>query len=223
LPKVATNPENTLDPAVAATVVPIPPPEAFAAQAAISGMAGYHALCAQAEADYEGFWAERAREQLSWSKPFSTVLNERDAPFFTWFEDGELNASYNCLDRNVEDGKGNKVAIRFEADDVAVTTVTYHELLAKVCRLANGLQSLGVTRGRSRRHIYAYGDVDRRHRRDAGLRPHRRDPSVVFGGLSSATTCRRHAPARSCAGCCARSPRARPSHRTLDPREPGHP
>ena len=98
--------ENT----VAAAVAAIRPSEAFASRAAISGMAAYRALCAQAETDYEGFWAERAREQLSWSKPFSTVLNQRDAPFFTWFEDGELNASYNCLDRNVENGNGDKVA-----------------------------------------------------------------------------------------------------------------
>jgi acetyl-CoA synthetase len=175
--------ENTVDAAVAPAVVAIPPPESFAAQAAISGMAAYRALCAQAEADYEGFWAERALEQLSWSKPFSTVLNERDAPFFSWFEDGELNASYNCLDRNVENGKGDKVAIRFEADDGAVTTVTYHELLAKVCRLAQGLRSLGVTKG-DRVVIYMAMSIEGIVAMQACARIGATH-SVVFGGFSA--------------------------------------
>jgi len=175
--------ENTVNPAVAATEAAIPPPKEFAAQAAISGMAAYRALCDQAEVDYEGFWAARAREQLSWSKPFNAVLNERDAPFFTWFEDGELNASYNCLDRNVENGKGDKVAIRFEADDGAVTTVTYRELLAKVCRLANGLQSLGVTQG-DRVVIYMAMSVEGIAAMQACARIGATH-SVVFGGFSA--------------------------------------
>ena len=70
-----------------------PPPEAFARQANVSGMAAYQALCDEAARDYEGFWARLAREQLLWHKPFSKVLDERNAPFFKWFEDGELNVS----------------------------------------------------------------------------------------------------------------------------------
>jgi acetyl-CoA synthetase len=66
------------------------------------------------------------------------VLDESNAPFYKWFEDGELNASYNCLDRNVEKGLGDKTAIVFEADDGTVTRVSYQELLAKVSRFANG-------------------------------------------------------------------------------------
>ena len=70
------------------------PSSAFAANAAVSGMAAYDKLCAEAEADYEGFWARLARESLSWHKPFTKVLDESNAPFFTWFEDGELIFDY---------------------------------------------------------------------------------------------------------------------------------
>ncbi|WP_279608832.1 acetyl-coenzyme A synthetase N-terminal domain-containing protein, partial [Burkholderia anthina] len=75
-------------------------------RANISGMPAYQALAAEAERDYEGFWARLAREGLNWHKPFTQVLDERDAPFYKWFDDGELNASYNCLDRHVEAGNG---------------------------------------------------------------------------------------------------------------------
>jgi acetyl-CoA synthetase len=119
----------------------------FKANAAVSGMEGYNALCAEAERDYEGFWGRLAKENLSWSKPFNTVLDESNAPFYKWFEDGELNASYNCLDRNVENGNGDKVAIRFEADGGETSLVTYKDLLARVSRLANGLKSLGIKKG----------------------------------------------------------------------------
>ncbi len=87
-------------------------------------MDAYQALAAEAERDYEGFWARLARETLSWHKPFTKVLDETRAPFYTWFEDGELNASYNCLDRHVEAGRGNENAIIFEADDGTVTNIT---------------------------------------------------------------------------------------------------
>ncbi len=115
--------------------------------ATISGMDAYRALCAEAEADYEGFWAKRAREMVSWKEPFTQVLDESNAPFFKWFADGKLNVSYNCLDRNVEGGLGDKVAIIFEADNGDVTTITYKDLLAKVCKMANLLRSKGVKKG----------------------------------------------------------------------------
>ena len=86
------------------------------------------ALYAEAERDFEGFWARLARENLAWHKPFTQALDESNAPFYKWFHDGELNASYNCLDRNLERGLGDKVAIIFEADDGKVTKVTYREL-----------------------------------------------------------------------------------------------
>src|SRR5579864_5623626 len=100
------------------------PPPALSAHAAISGMDAYRALVAEAERDYAGFWARLARETLAWKKPFSTVLDESRAPFYEWFNDGTLNASYNCLDRHVEAGNGEHVAVIFEADDGTVTHVT---------------------------------------------------------------------------------------------------
>ena len=77
------------------------PSEAFKKQATISGMDAYNALCKQAEQDYPGFWAKLARELLLWHKPFTEVLDESKAPFYRWFGDGELNVSYNCLDRHL--------------------------------------------------------------------------------------------------------------------------
>uniref|UniRef100_UPI003C7DA486 acetyl-coenzyme A synthetase N-terminal domain-containing protein n=4 Tax=Burkholderia ambifaria TaxID=152480 RepID=UPI003C7DA486 len=116
-------------------------------RATISGMPAYQALAAEAERDYEGFWARLAREGLSWHKPFTKVLDESNAPFYKWFDDGELNASYNCLDRHVEAGNGERVAVIFEADDGTVTRVTYADLLARVSRFANALKKRGIAKG----------------------------------------------------------------------------
>ena len=80
------------------------PPPAFTANAAVPGMDAYNKLCAEAASDYEGFWARLARENLDWHKPFTSTLNESEAPFYKWFDDGELNVSYNCLDRNLTNG-----------------------------------------------------------------------------------------------------------------------
>jgi len=113
----------------------------------VSGMDAYNKLVAEADADHEAFWARQARELLSWKTPFTKVLDATDAPFFKWFEDGTLNASYNCLDRQVEAGLGDKVAIIFEADDAKVTKVTYSDLLARTCQLANALKARGVRSG----------------------------------------------------------------------------
>ena len=123
------------------------PPAELARTAHVSGMAAYRALCAEAEADHEAYWARLARELLSWRTPFTKVLDDSKPPFFKWFEDGTLNASYNCLDRNVEAGLGDKTAIIFEADDGAVTRVSYSELLARTCRLANALKARGLVKG----------------------------------------------------------------------------
>ncbi|MGZ8267412.1 MAG: acetate--CoA ligase [Burkholderiales bacterium] len=123
-----------------------PPPAELVQQANIAGMDAYRALCAEAERDFEGFWARHAREQLLWHKPFTQVLDESKAPFFKWFEDGQLNVSYNCLDRHLE-SQPDKTAIIFEADDGAVTRITYKELHRRVCMLANGLRSLGIHKG----------------------------------------------------------------------------
>jgi acetyl-CoA synthetase len=123
------------------------PSEEMVKNAAVSGMDAYKALCAEAEADYEGFWARHAREMVSWKQPFTQVLDESNAPFFKWFADGKLNVSYNCLDRNVEAGIGEKVAIIFEADNGESTRITYKQLLARVCAMANMLKSKGVKKG----------------------------------------------------------------------------
>jgi acetyl-CoA synthetase len=116
------------------------------AHATIGNMAKYHALCKEAEQDYEGFWGKLANELLTWQQPFTQVLDETSAPFYKWFTDGRLNVSYNCLDRHLEN-KGDKVALLFEADDGSSTTTTYRELYHQVCRFANGLKSLGLNMG----------------------------------------------------------------------------
>ncbi len=123
-----------------------PPPEAFVRQANISGMAAYKAMCAEAERDFEGFWARHARESLLWHKPFTKTLDESNPPFFKWFHDGELNASYNCLDRHLAT-QPDKVAIIFEADDGKVTKITYKALYHEVCRVANALKASGIKTG----------------------------------------------------------------------------
>ena len=160
----------------------LPSPESVAG-AHVQGMAAYQALVDEAEADYEGFWARNARELISWKTPFTKVLNESDAPFFKWFEDGTLNASYNCLDRNIERGLGDKVAIIFEADGGEVTRVTYNELLAKTCQIANAMKSLGVVKG-DRVVIYISMSVDGVAAMQACARIGATH-SVVFGGFSA--------------------------------------
>ncbi|SOZ52857.1 Acetyl-coenzyme A synthetase [Cupriavidus taiwanensis] len=159
------------------------PPEAFASQAAIPSMEAYQALCDEAGRDYEGFWARHARELLHWHKPFTKVLDESNAPFYKWFEDGQINASYNCLDRNLQNGNADKVAIVFEADDGAVTRITYRELHAKVCRLANGLKTLGIKKG-DRVVIYMPMSVEGVAAMQACARLGATH-SVVFGGFSA--------------------------------------
>ena len=124
-----------------------PPPESLAHTARIAGMEAYHALCAEAEKDYEGFWARLAREHLQWTRPFTRTLDTSNAPFYQWFADGELNASANCLDKHMGTPTENKTALIFEADDGSVTRVSYKELLARVSQFANALKALGVNKG----------------------------------------------------------------------------
>ena len=125
------------------------PPADFVKNAAIPGMEAYNKLCDEANKDYDAFWGRLAKENIYWKKPFTKVLDESKAPFYKWFEDGTTNASYNCLDRQVENGLGNKTALIFEADDGTVTKVTYQELLERVCKMANALRKLGVKSGDS--------------------------------------------------------------------------
>ena len=155
----------------------------FVKNAHISGMPAYSALCKEAETDYEGYWARLAKEFITWKTPFTKVLDESKAPFFKWFEDGTLNASYNCLDRNVEKGLGNKTALIFEADGGEVTRITYSELLAKTCQIANGLKSLGIQKG-DRVIIYISMSIDGVAAMQACARIGATH-SVVFGGFSA--------------------------------------
>ncbi len=159
------------------------PPAALVAAARVSGMAAYRALAAEAERDHEAYWARLAREFVSWKQPFTQVLDSSQAPFFKWFADGTLNVSYNCLDRNVERGLGAKTAIIFEADDGAVTRVSYAELLATVSRFANALKARGVRRG-DRVVIYMSMSVEGVAAMQACARIGATH-SVVFGGFSA--------------------------------------
>ncbi len=155
----------------------------FVKAAHVSGMDAYRKLCAEADADHAGFWARLAREHLSWKTPFTQALDSSDAPFYKWFADGTLNASYNCLDRNVERGLGDKTAIIFEADDGAVSKVSYRELLDRVCRLANALKARGVKKG-DRVVIYMPMSVEGVVAMQACARIGATH-SVVFGGFSA--------------------------------------
>ncbi|HEY2976775.1 MAG TPA: acetate--CoA ligase [Burkholderiaceae bacterium] len=159
------------------------PSDAFVKQANVSGRAAYDKLVAEAEKDYEGYWGRLAREFVAWKQPFTKVLDDSNAPFFKWFEDGTLNVSYNCLDRNIEKGLGGKTAIIFEADDGTVTRVTYNELLAKTCQLANALKGLGVKKG-DRVVVYMPMSVEGVVAMQACARIGATH-SVVFGGFSA--------------------------------------
>ncbi len=159
------------------------PPERIVESASVSGMDAYRTLVAEAEADYSGYWSRLAREFVSWRTPFTKGLDDSHAPFFKWFEDGTLNVSYNCLDRQVERGLGDKTALIFEADDGAVAHVSYAELLARTCRLANAMRARGVKKG-DRVVLYMSMSVEGIVAMQACARigaPH----SVVFGGFSA--------------------------------------
>ena len=113
----------------------------------IASMVEYESLRRQFSEDLDGTWRELARQHLTWRKPFGRVLNRENAPFFKWFEDGELNLSENCLDRHVESGLGERTAIIWEAESGDVRRISYAELLAEVCKAANALKELGIDKG----------------------------------------------------------------------------
>jgi len=118
-----------------------PPPDGFRASALVSDAS----LHAEADADFEAFWAREA-ESLDWIERWSTVL-EWEAPYAKWFVGGKLNVSYNCLDRHVASGHGDQVAYHWEGEPGDTRTITYAELLDEVSRVANALKSLGVAKG----------------------------------------------------------------------------
>ncbi|NBP92852.1 MAG: acetate--CoA ligase, partial [Burkholderiaceae bacterium] len=124
-----------------------------------------------------------AKEHVYWKQPFTKTLDESKAPFYKWFEDGTTNASYNCLDRNLEIGNANKTAIIFESDDGKETKVTYQELHDRVCQLANALRKRGIKKG-DRVIIYMPMSVEGVMAMQACARIGATH-SVVFGGFSA--------------------------------------
>src|SRR3954466_4973090 len=119
-----------------------PPPDGFVKEALVTDAS----LWKEAEADWEGFWARQARELVTWYDEPKTTL-QWELPFARWFEGGPLNVSYNCLDRHVEAGLGDRVAYHWEGEPGDTRTVTYADLLDQVQRFANVLKGLGVARG----------------------------------------------------------------------------
>ena len=119
-----------------------PPSPEFATQANASADA-----YAWANADRPGFWADQARELLTWSTPFTQTLDWSDAPFARWFADGRLNAAYNAVDRHVEEGRGDRVALHFEGEGGDTRTLTYADLKREVSKAANAMTALGVGTG----------------------------------------------------------------------------
>ena len=160
-----------------------PPSEAIVKAARISGMDAYKALCDEAERDFEGFWSRLAKEHVVWAKTPTQVLDDSNKPFYKWFADGQLNASANCLDKHMGTPVENKTAIIFEADDGAVTKITYRELLTRVSQFANGLKAHGVQKG-DRVLIYMPMTIEGIVAMQACARIGATH-SVVFGGFSA--------------------------------------
>ena len=158
------------------------PPKNVMEKANVSGMDAYETICKKFADNYEEAWADLAKELLIWEKPFTKILNEDNPPFFKWFEDGKLNASYNCLDRHLT-SQPNKIAIIFEGDDGVVTEISYKDLYHRVCEFANGLKTLGLELG-DRVIIYLPMTIEAVIAMQACARiglTH----SVVFGGFSA--------------------------------------
>ena len=171
---------NTIESVLNETRVFEPSPE-FVAQAHLT-RDDYYRLVAESNKDYAGYWARLARDLLLWSKPFTQTLDESNAPFYKWFADGTLNASYNCLDRHILTIP-NRTAIIFEADDGTVTKVSYQELYERVCQFANGLKKLGAKKG-DRILIYLPMSIEAVVAMQACARIGAIH-SVVFGGFSA--------------------------------------
>ena len=121
----------------------VPPPASFVARARVAD----RSLHAEADADFAAFWLRQAREQITWYREPTESLDDSNAPFYRWFADGSLNLTYNCLDRHVEAGGGDKVAFTWVGEPGDERVITYAELLADVERAASALQALGVGKG----------------------------------------------------------------------------
>ena len=150
--------------------------------ARVSSLSQYNALCENFKNDYLGTWGALAKKNLIWDKPFSKILNDKNPPFYQWFDDGELNASFNCLDKHVS-SQPNKTAIIFEADNGEVKKISYLQLYQRVCQFSNGLKTLNLDIG-DRVIIYLPMGIEAVIAMQACARlglTH----SVVFGGFSA--------------------------------------
>ena len=153
----------------------------------------YDAAFERSLKDPEGFWAEAAAD-IHWYKPWDRVLDASRPPFYRWFPGAELNTCYNAVDRHVEAGRGDQVALIHDSPVTAtVRTVTYRELQDQVARCAGMLAAIGSRQGRPRDHLHAGNPGSTR--RDAGLRPVGRDP---FGRVRRFRAPRARHPHRRC-------------------------
>ncbi len=143
------------------------PPEEFVKNALLNDPSVYD----EAERDWQGWWVKQAKE-LHWFKEPTEVLDDSNPPFYKWFTDGKINASYNCLDRHVEAGRGERVAFHWRGEEGEERDITYADLHRDVQKFANALKDLGVQTGRHRRHLPA--DDPRGRGGNARLRTHRR-------------------------------------------------
>ncbi len=122
-----------------------PPPARFVKHSTLSA-AQLEALYAAAARDYIGFWADLARAEIHWHRPFTVPLDDGQAPNYRWFSDGEMNVSHDCIDAHLE-SRGDKTAIVFEGEPGDVRHITYRELHAEVSRFGNALKAHGIGRG----------------------------------------------------------------------------
>src|SRR4051795_9671676 len=120
-----------------------PPPEEFRKQALVTDESMYE----EAASDLEGFWQRQAEDLIDWAEKPTQVLDESDAPFYKWFADGKLNLSYNCVDRHVEAGNGDRVAFHWRGEEGEERDITYADLHRDVQRFANALKDQGIQQG----------------------------------------------------------------------------
>ncbi len=123
-----------------------PPPAEFTKHAVISSQAQYESLYAKAKEDRDGFWRQEALDHLHWFEPFGDVCQWK-MPHAKWFVGGKTNASYNCLDRQIEQGRGDRTAILWEGEPGDTRHYTYRQLLDEVCKCAAALLELGIKQG----------------------------------------------------------------------------
>ena len=144
-----------------------PPPAGFKEHSLAAGTFLYD----EADTDYQGFWARQAADLLTWAKDWDTICDWQ-LPFAKWFIGGSLNVSYNCLDRHVEAGRGDKVAFHWEGEPGDTRTITYAELCSRGAALRERAQGPRRAEGRPSQHLHA--DDPRAPDRAARMRADRR-------------------------------------------------